>query len=582
MNLPEGLEEIQDNAFEECKFLRQIILPTTLKTIGESAFKDCFNLKELNLPNGIETLKKNFIKNCKKIKNFTVPTTVKNLRNPNDTYFSYVEKTDDGFTVMHKSTEKSYPIEDIKIEIPLFFNYKDINPNLINEQKNDVIAELYNLLNYSISSEQMDEFMRNHNFTFFKKIMKNIPTNRYSGFNKDAFCIGYYNLGGFIPMADYNGKKVDYSQKVAGKLQEYIDREEFRPYENLSYSFETMKADGFKKDFTDFYLGNLRELMSENIFYREFISRVYNQFEEVQATNTSNRGSQRQLKPTIEKFRNYFRGSIFKGVTPETQQIADTVSAYSNSQYTFDKAVDIMNEFEIKKSPNNILSIPLVQELSPFENIDSTAEKIEELQVETAGNLAQVASRQLTYEWLEKNDPTNLILGKLCSCCAHLEGAGYGIMHASIVHPNVQNLVVRDDEDKIIAKSTLFINPNEQYGLLNNFEVRNGFTYEENIETYKTFMQGIADFAKQYNIEHPDKPLKQINVGGGNNDLLGHLLKYNEKAEELFESLDYGNYGNGPHNYRGDSYFSQFIVWKNDELEKNKEEEIEKIQEIEK
>ena len=88
-------------------------------------------------------------------------------------------------------------------------------------------------------------------------------------------------------------------------------------------------------------------------------------------------------------------------------------------------------------------------------------------------------------------------------------------------------------------------------------------------------MQGVADFAKQYNLEHPDKPLKQINVGTCHNDLFDFLSEVNEKSTDLLKALDYSEYGFDAFTYNGDSFETQYIVWKNNELLKDKNNQTE-------
>ena len=177
--------------------------------------------------------------------------------------------------------------------------------------------------------------------------------------------------------------------------------------------------------------------------------------------------------------------------------------------------------------------------------------------------MTAIAGNEFSWEWLEKNDPKNFILGKLCSCCAHLEGAGYGIMHASIVRPYVQNLVIKDANGNIIAKSTLFVNPWKGYGICNNVEVN--YKYLRNEEAlgkiYQKYMQGIDEFAKQWNKEHPFRKLKQINVGMGHNDLTEEINAGNKKATKLLTPLDYSKYGKEDNRYAGDSFNEQYIVW---------------------
>lgn len=47
--LPEGITEIADYAFYDCKSLREVALPTTLKKIGKSAFGSCVNLISIDM-----------------------------------------------------------------------------------------------------------------------------------------------------------------------------------------------------------------------------------------------------------------------------------------------------------------------------------------------------------------------------------------------------------------------------------------------------------------------------------------------------------------------------------------------------
>ena len=48
--IKEGTETICDEAFENCSFLQQIILPNTVTYVGESVFKGCKSLKQITMP----------------------------------------------------------------------------------------------------------------------------------------------------------------------------------------------------------------------------------------------------------------------------------------------------------------------------------------------------------------------------------------------------------------------------------------------------------------------------------------------------------------------------------------------------
>ena len=155
------------------------------------------------------------------------------------------------------------------------------------------------------------------------------------------------------------------------------------------------------------------------------------------------------------------------------------------------------------------------------------------------GVLIDLSNKQYTFEWLKKSDPVNFILGKLCTCCAHLQGFGYGIMKASIVHPDVQNLVIRNERGDIIAKSTLYINRDQGYGVFNNVEVNDRIPDEDKKIIYAKYKKAVRMFAEQYNKENPQKPLLQINVGMNANDLEALIRKHNKRSSEILKAIDY-------------------------------------------
>ena len=54
--IPEGVTNIEDNAFEGCVDLTTITLPGSLKHIGRGAFADCKKLKNVVVPDSISTI----------------------------------------------------------------------------------------------------------------------------------------------------------------------------------------------------------------------------------------------------------------------------------------------------------------------------------------------------------------------------------------------------------------------------------------------------------------------------------------------------------------------------------------------
>ena len=62
--LNEGVTEIFEYAFYECKNLEEIELPNSLKLIDKSAFKDCISLKKLEIPSGVTSIRAAAFSNC--------------------------------------------------------------------------------------------------------------------------------------------------------------------------------------------------------------------------------------------------------------------------------------------------------------------------------------------------------------------------------------------------------------------------------------------------------------------------------------------------------------------------------------
>ena len=195
-------------------------------------------------------------------------------------------------------------------------------------------------------------------------------------------------------------------------------------------------------------------------------------------------------------------------------------------------------------------------------------EEIDTLRKETVENLSQTInslkaiSDSFTFEFLSKYDAANFVLGKYCDCCAHLEAVGYGIASASILHPDCQNLVIRDRDGKIVAKSTLYINRKEGYGLFNTIEVKEECNSKSKKQIYEKYMQAVIAFVEKYNLQNPNNPLKQINVGMHANDLKLEFESYNKESRTILKGIDFSIYGKKSMLHEGDWKQGQRVVWK--------------------
>ena len=329
---------------------------------------------------------------------------------------------------------------------------------------------------------------------------------------------------------------------------------------------DSLNVKQFNKEWSEFIMDKknfamLLELEQEQSGY---ISRIYNSFNEIKEFGRRNRGNQNYRKVTVDMCLSYLSRINFDNVDETNRDIVNTIKAYTKSQESFDMADSIRKIYlklrEENKIEDHILGEPL-KEKDVFEQIDEERKKTLSETKDTLDVLNDLANKRFTYEFLSKYDPRNFILGKYCSCCAHLEGVGSSIMRASILHPDCQNLVIKNKEGKIIAKSTLYINKKQGYGVFNNVEINLSVIDEKSKEMiYKKYMEAINAFASKYNEKNPENPIKQINVGMNLNDLHDQIIKNNKKSS-ILAGLDFSKYGK----YAGDWKEQQYVLWSNEE-----------------
>jgi len=573
---PPRLTCISEGSFENCTSLKAFFIPVGVKDIGDNAFNSCTSLESINIPSSVTTIGEDAFTDCSSLEKLQIPESVISMKEfDNDNLLFFTKTSDGGFTLSSVQEKESIPTENIHIDYAMLSKNWKYKNQLFKEQKNPTIRHFYESFLFKLSRDKIDEFIPNHNFTFFKQF--NLEPDRHNNYVYKFL----YNIGAFEPpVTDFtldennvlkSSKTTDYAQKIVNFIQEKL-KKEHRTIYDLARKFSNMPTYGFKREFTEFFMKNYDELMEEERKQSNFISHCYEKFDEVQKANTSNRGSQRQLKPTVEKFRLFFAHDKFNGVTDESELLAKTISPYFFEQKDFDKALKIDQERVKKKTRNNILHEPLAEE-DVFANIDEYQGKIIRANGQVIKNLAEISNNEFTFEWLEKNDPENFILGKLCSCCSHLGGVGYSIMHASIVHPYIQNLVIKNERGEIVAKSTLYINHKKRYGVCNNVEVKSGIHGKELDMIYEKFRLGINAFAVKYNKENPKRPLKQINVGMHLNDISSELERHGHQSTKVLPSINYKKYGIPSQSYGGDSSNEQYAVWINPDLKKSKENE---------
>ena len=565
--MPCNLEEIAEYAFIHCDDLKNINFPESLKSIGNSAFYGCVNLEKIILPANLENIRTYAFHNCKNLREIKLGNIFQlNETGIIDFRFDKVfcnkygelllvkgEKTilnDEYEEINYNDVAKKYGCSsNIAILISVLFDENDIKGMGKMSRILPNIVENMNRNNYEILLKCFE------NNKEFKNIIKSMERNRNSfyrlGWEENLYDIFRlpYSLGVF------NEDNIE-RQKASEFIINAFDKD-YLIYDFIHQELEAINLNSYNKEWAEFFMNkdNFKELIKlerEDLRYRGIISRIANDFENVREFGRSNRGEQHYRKVTINMVKEYFGKARFTGIDESNVDIANAIYGYTHKQESFEKAIKIREEYLNLKKENKINDHLLEEELKEIRK-----EIVVEIK-DSLLNLSETSENKFTYEFLSKYDPNNFVLGKYCCCCAHIEGQGSGIMKASILHPDCQNLIIRDVNDRIVAKSTLYINRKQGYGVFNNVEVDRKYM-KEAYYIYEKYIEAIKRFVSKYNEKNKDNPLNQINVGMNLNDLGKYLIENNERSDVILEGINFSCFGG----YKGDWQKAQYIVFKN-------------------
>jgi len=463
-------------------------------------------------------------------------------------------------------------LENYNNSISRFFRFCKIDKN---QDYNNIIIDVDNLIEYSKLLEKYkkyDKFL--YNPIFFQKLSHKNFELLIKNFNKNIKHIlqnsetlsDHYgnNLNDFITFCNALGvfsNDTVISQKLSTYINEKIlskslpngKENEHRIVGNDIHTMfgEIKPRDEIDYEFIVLFIENYDQLVELEKQSSGIIARIYNAFRDISKTSTSHRGSQRHLKVTLDKCLDYFLTKKFEGVTEENKDLATKIQSYYTESYAL--SIGEMIVKQSKNAPRNIFSkINYNKDGNPIYSYDENEDLYEK---NTSG---------FSYHWLPKQDYDNLILGKYCNCCAHILGAGAGIMRASMILDNCQNLVVKNIEREIIAKMTIYVNRQQGYAVFNTAEVNSKYHSESDLnEIYEAFMRGTNRFVDEYN-KNNIIPIFIVTIGEYRN-----AIKYNlgNKETRLLDTPNYSTYGyyadgQSVGTYNGDAKNKQLLVLK--------------------
>ena len=81
VQVQEGLGIIGDYAFSGCKALEQVTIPSSVTTLGNNAFNGCTNLANVQLNDGLQDIGNHAFNGCTALRSVTVPSSATKLEN---------------------------------------------------------------------------------------------------------------------------------------------------------------------------------------------------------------------------------------------------------------------------------------------------------------------------------------------------------------------------------------------------------------------------------------------------------------------------------------------------------------------
>lgn len=551
--IPESETEIPDDAFNGCVLLKRIVIHSGITSIGKRAF------------DGLD--------------------------------FKYAYRLKTGEIILGEGLPENQTECESIIELGAFSGF-DYNILLQRDKLEELIGLSkkltknkfcipYILAKQLVDKGMVDSFCKNSDFRFFRNeipdinaILLKFPEEERLDFFKFAWSLGCFSREKILNKNDRE-TEVILAQKATEILRKLLQTEEMQlgKYHGL---FDSLPL-GVKttQEFLQFIseekiekkkdknrrtierkskFENLEMLINLERTYSGIFAKVMANFDTAKSyRQTLNEDGKPIIISREKSLKNFYLDNKYKGITPENYDIAELFYSKGLSQQVFEKASELRKRAKQNNIPEHILEKQVTEE--------TILETIERLKSQTETELAsgkemleELWAKQFTYEWLSKNDPHNSIMGLFCGCCGNINSDVYGkdIAQATVIAPQVQNIVVRNSKGEIISKGTMYVNKERGYAVINDFELNQKYRNHEMIKLpgnynvdennheeqeremiFAAFQRGLEAFIVEYDRENPDRPLQQVNVGMGYNRLKRQVQRFKVATSNLSVPAEY-------------------------------------------
>ena len=560
---------IDDLAFSNCYDLREITVSNDIKSISNTAFFDDSKIKRINivLPDKILTFDVNY--GISPVRNTLYKLNDIFCINQNDKLFLTIDSngnikkfSGDNFNKIFYSgllPNMHYISNILNNKSVTDFDYNIVN---VLPCKNDIIKPFYQSKNEWFDLLEKYDFLKQNDLSILFD-----------------FC---YTLGLFSPRED---------EKIKAKIfiNNFISNPIYLSKLFLLKPF--LIENGYNKHFASCFMGFFTSLDKKDEIIESFPD-IYMNFDKICELTTMRKIKERtnvhskinEIKKSDDKYtdnieyknlvvREIILSKMIKNKCKSYITFEDYLFYKKNIGYEFSEKNNELNEIKQQLKGNTTENLNKIEKFWEYAKDNVSEENSAFIKVKDNEN------NKIKYEMLDRLDPLNLVIGDLVNCCSTVNNyIGFNIAKECILNDEVKCIILRNENNEIIGKTTCYFNRKEKYMLLNNFELSDKFmgsTYylsneerlrkrKEAISAFTRFIQDEINVLNSLEIQkNGNYAVTKAYVGMRNNDLEKEIeeLYIPIIHSNLLENTSFGDRYEGDANSYG---HGQCIIYDND------------------
>ena len=166
-----------------------------------------------------------------------------------------------------------------------------------------------------------------------------------------------------------------------------------------------------------------------------------------------------------------------------------------------------------------------------YEKIDLSRKKI--LATIAKQKFEQII-KEIYYEFLKKDDPKNLTIGKYCDLSCTYSGESEKLSTTAVLNPLTQTIVMNNKFDEIISYATFTINKESNAIVVCNFKLNKSLVFDNEEMVAKKYLEAFNNFIKDYNENNLDK-INKIYLSSINSSLTEYFAKPEDSQYEIIK-----------------------------------------------